>query len=272
MRWAAVPARRVLARRGRPAARGPARGAPRVLDVGGGSGAWAVPLAGLGCAVTVVDNSPNALAALQRRARDAGRARAGHAVQGDVDALADVVPAGGGRPRARATACSRSSTTPRPRSRRWPAAADAGARGVGAGRRPLRGGAGPHAGRPAGRGAGPAHRSGRPVRPGRRAAPPAGRRRAAGAPRGTAACGWRSCRATGCWSGWVPGSVRDGGPAAARAVAELEELAAAAGPLRDVAARLHALARRPPDGRPGRRRVPRTARTARLTRPTVRST
>ena len=39
---------------------------PRVLDVGGGSGAWAVPLARWGCAVTVVDNSPNALAALRR--------------------------------------------------------------------------------------------------------------------------------------------------------------------------------------------------------------
>ena len=46
----------------------------------------------------------------------------------------------------------------------------------------------------------------------------------------------------------MPGSVRDGGPAAAVAVAELEELAAAAAPLRDVAARLHALARRPAPG------------------------
>ena len=68
--------------------------APRVLDVGGGSGAWAVPLAALGCAVTVVDSSPNALAALQRRARDAGVHDLVHAVQGDADALGDVVPAG----------------------------------------------------------------------------------------------------------------------------------------------------------------------------------
>ena len=44
---------------------------------------------------------------------------------------------------------------------------------------------------------------------------------------------------------WVPGATRDGGPSAARAVAELEELAAGAIPLRDVAARLHVLARRP---------------------------
>jgi SAM-dependent methyltransferase len=69
--------------------------APAVLDVGGGSGAWAVPLARLGCAVTVVDHSPNALAALQRRAREAGVAELVTAVQGDVDALAEVVPPGG---------------------------------------------------------------------------------------------------------------------------------------------------------------------------------
>lgn len=69
--------------------------APLVLDVGGGSGAWAVPLARLGCAVTVVDHSPNALAALQRRAREAGVAELVTAVQGDVDALADVAPTAG---------------------------------------------------------------------------------------------------------------------------------------------------------------------------------
>lgn len=69
--------------------------APRVLDVGGGSGAWAVPLARLGCTVTVVDHSPNALATLHRRARQAGVADRVTPVQGDVDALADVVPEGG---------------------------------------------------------------------------------------------------------------------------------------------------------------------------------
>src|SRR5687767_9946688 len=41
---------------------------PRVLDVGGGSGVWAVPLAVAGCTVTVVDPSPDALATLHRRA------------------------------------------------------------------------------------------------------------------------------------------------------------------------------------------------------------
>ena len=67
---------------------------PRVLDVGGGSGAWAVPLAKAGCAVAVVDPSPNALAALRRRARDAGVDELVTAVPGDVDTLADVAPVG----------------------------------------------------------------------------------------------------------------------------------------------------------------------------------
>ncbi|HEY0816912.1 MAG TPA: class I SAM-dependent methyltransferase, partial [Pseudonocardia sp.] len=66
--------------------------APRVLDVGGGSGAWAVPLAKAGCAVSVVDPSPNALATLVRRARDAGVHELITPVSGDVDALADVAP------------------------------------------------------------------------------------------------------------------------------------------------------------------------------------
>jgi SAM-dependent methyltransferase len=64
--------------------------AARVLDVGGGSGTWAVPLAVAGCDVTVVDSSANALAVLRSRARDAGVADRIRAIQGDVDALADV--------------------------------------------------------------------------------------------------------------------------------------------------------------------------------------
>lgn len=67
-------------------------GAPRVLDVGGGSGSWAVPLAVEGCAVTVVDTSANALSVLLRRAREAGVGSNVQAVQGDVDALSDAVP------------------------------------------------------------------------------------------------------------------------------------------------------------------------------------
>jgi SAM-dependent methyltransferase len=67
---------------------------PQVLDVGGGSGAWAVPLAKAGCAVSVVDPSPNALAALRRRARDAGVDELVTAVPGEVDTLAEVAPVG----------------------------------------------------------------------------------------------------------------------------------------------------------------------------------
>ncbi|MFN2497155.1 MAG: class I SAM-dependent methyltransferase [Pseudonocardiaceae bacterium] len=68
--------------------------APRVLDVGGGSGVWAVPLAQAGCAVTVVDPSPNALATLHRRATEAGVQQLVSPVQGDADSLAEVVAAG----------------------------------------------------------------------------------------------------------------------------------------------------------------------------------
>ncbi|MCP2256948.1 Methyltransferase domain-containing protein [Streptoalloteichus tenebrarius] len=65
---------------------------PLVLDVGGGSGVWAVPLAAAGCLVTVIDSSPNALATLRRRAEEAGVAGRIAAVQGDADALTEVVP------------------------------------------------------------------------------------------------------------------------------------------------------------------------------------
>lgn len=62
-----------------------------VLDVGGGTGGFAVPLAQAGHRVTVVDASPDALAALTRRAVDAGVADRVRAVQGDGDALAGLV-------------------------------------------------------------------------------------------------------------------------------------------------------------------------------------
>ncbi|GAB2590393.1 methyltransferase [Paractinoplanes abujensis] len=62
-----------------------------VLDVGGGTGGFAVPLAEAGHTVTVVDASPDALAALTRRAADAGVADRVRAVQGDGDALAGLV-------------------------------------------------------------------------------------------------------------------------------------------------------------------------------------
>lgn len=65
-------------------------GAPRdVVDIGGGTGGFAVRVAGAGHRVTVVDPSPDALAALARRAREVGVDVVGH--QGDVSGLLDVV-------------------------------------------------------------------------------------------------------------------------------------------------------------------------------------
>jgi S-adenosylmethionine-dependent methyltransferase len=61
---------------------GPA--ATTVLDIGGGTGGFAVPLAGLGCAVEVVDPSPDSLAALERRAAEAGVGERVRARQGDA--------------------------------------------------------------------------------------------------------------------------------------------------------------------------------------------
>jgi len=57
----------------------------RILDIGGGTGGFAVRLAGLGHRVTVVDPSPDALAALARRAREAAVEVEG--VQGDLAGL-----------------------------------------------------------------------------------------------------------------------------------------------------------------------------------------
>jgi S-adenosylmethionine-dependent methyltransferase len=69
-----------------------AAGGPlRVLDVGGGSGMFAVPLARLGHEVTVVDPSADALATLCRRAENAGVGARVRGVQGDGDLLHEVL-------------------------------------------------------------------------------------------------------------------------------------------------------------------------------------
>ena len=63
-----------------------------VLDVGGGTGGFAVPIAELGHRVTVVDPSPDALAALERRAAETGVPKdALRAVQGDLAGLLEYV-------------------------------------------------------------------------------------------------------------------------------------------------------------------------------------
>ncbi len=64
-----------------------------VLDIGGGTGGFAVRVAGLGHRVTVVDPSPDALAALARRAREDGVEVTGQ--QGDLGSLLELAgPAG----------------------------------------------------------------------------------------------------------------------------------------------------------------------------------
>ncbi|HMC67945.1 MAG TPA: methyltransferase domain-containing protein, partial [Mycobacteriales bacterium] len=55
-----------------------------VLDAGGGTGGFAVPLAELGHHVTVVDPSPDSLAALERRAAESGTSGQIRAIQGDA--------------------------------------------------------------------------------------------------------------------------------------------------------------------------------------------
>jgi S-adenosylmethionine-dependent methyltransferase len=64
-----------------------------VLDIGGGTGGFAVRVAELGHRVTVVDPSPDALAALDRRAREDGVEVTGQ--QGDLGSLLDLVGSAG---------------------------------------------------------------------------------------------------------------------------------------------------------------------------------
>jgi S-adenosylmethionine-dependent methyltransferase len=66
-------------------------GRPRldIVDAGGGTGGFAVPLAGLGHTVTVIDPSPDSLAAAQRRAAEIAVPL--RAIQGDVADLPAVI-------------------------------------------------------------------------------------------------------------------------------------------------------------------------------------
>ncbi|KQY63978.1 MULTISPECIES: methyltransferase domain-containing protein [unclassified Nocardioides] len=62
-----------------------------VLDIGGGTGGFAVRVAELGHRVSVVDPSPDALAALSRRAQEFGVADRVTGQQGELSGLLDVV-------------------------------------------------------------------------------------------------------------------------------------------------------------------------------------
>lgn len=65
-----------------------------VVDIGGGTGGLAVRVAELGHQVTVIDPSPDALAALARRASEYGVADRITGQQGELDSLPDLVAAG----------------------------------------------------------------------------------------------------------------------------------------------------------------------------------
>ncbi len=63
----------------------------RIVDIGGGTGGFAVPLAELGHTVHVIDPSPDALASLDRRARERGVADRVSGQQGDLSDLPSLV-------------------------------------------------------------------------------------------------------------------------------------------------------------------------------------
>ncbi len=65
-----------------------------VLDIGGGTGGFAVRVAELGHRVAVVDPSPDALAALGRRAQERGVADRVTGQQGDLSTLLEVAAPG----------------------------------------------------------------------------------------------------------------------------------------------------------------------------------
>lgn len=65
-----------------------------VVDAGGGTGGFAVPIAAAGHRVTVVDPSPDSLAALQRRAAERGLGDRVTGLQGDLTELPQLVPPG----------------------------------------------------------------------------------------------------------------------------------------------------------------------------------
>ncbi len=70
-------------------------GEQQVLDIGGGTGGFAVRVAGHGHRITVVDPSPDALAALARRADEQHVADRVTGVQGDLANLRELAPEGG---------------------------------------------------------------------------------------------------------------------------------------------------------------------------------
>ena len=228
------------------------RDALDIVDVGGGTGGLAVPFAALGHNVTVVDPSPDALAAAQRRAAEAGARLT--SVQGEAASLDSVVgPCAADlvichnvleyveEP---ADAMSAIARVLRPSATVSVLASNAVAavlqRALAGrfteARRLLPGGYG-GAGSPPVRGGIP--KGGRPP----------GETQRFTLPELTALveqAGLRAGEAHGLriFGGLVPGALLEGDAAAAEALRALEEAAASVPPLRDIAARLHVLGHR----------------------------
>jgi SAM-dependent methyltransferase len=222
------------------------RAALDIVDVGGGTGGLAVPFAALGHNVTVIDPSPDALAAAQRRAAEAGARLT--AVQGEaasldsvtgpksadlvichnvleyVDSPADAMTAIAAVLRPSATVSVLAANTVAAVLHRALAGRFTEARQLLEGEAAA---AGPDAG------------------PGASSAPP----RRFTLPELTAlieAAGLRAGESHGLriFSGLVPGALLDADPGGTEALRALEAAAAAAPPLRDIAAQLHLLGHR----------------------------
>jgi S-adenosylmethionine-dependent methyltransferase len=231
-----------------------------IVDVGGGTGGLAVPFASLGHNVTVVDPSPDALAAAQRRAAEAGARLA--VMQGEAASLDSVVGAAAADlvichnvleyVDSPADAMAAIARVLRPHATVSVLAAGAVAavlhRAL-AGRFAealllLRGGDPPGppdlGGKPfPPNPLGPPHAGGFPAPPGRRFTLPALTELIEGA-------GLRAGQAHGVriFSGLVPAALVDADPGSAEALRALEAAAAGCPPLRDIAAQLHILGHR----------------------------
>ena len=218
------------------------RAALDIVDVGGGTGGLAVPFAVLGHNVTVIDPSPDALAAAQRRTAEAGARLT--AVQGEAASLDSVV----GPKSADLVICHNvleyvdspadamtaiaavlrpSATVSVLAANRVAAVLHRALAGRFTEARQLLGGEAAGAG--TGTGTGPPRRFTLPEL--------------------TAlieAAGLRAGRSHGLriFSGLVPGALLDADPGGAEALRALEVAAAAAPPLRDIAAQLHLLGHR----------------------------
>jgi S-adenosylmethionine-dependent methyltransferase len=230
-----------------------------IVDVGGGTGGLAVPFASLGHNVTVVDPSPDALAAAQRRAAEAGARLA--AVQGEaasldgvagvaaadlvichnvleyVDSPADAMAAIARVLRPRATVSVLASNVVAAVLRRALAGRFAEALLL------ARGGDPPE----------PPDLGGKPFPP--NPLGPLGPRGQAGPPRRFTLAGLTALieaaglhagqtHGVGIFSGLVPAALVDGDPGSAEALRTLEAAVALTPPLRDIAAQLHILGHR----------------------------